>query len=276
MSLVFAYMLVLATVPAALPVGGTPALEQQFNQAQARFAAAQTKMAAGPAQALEARRMFREAAEGFAAIGREGVASANLCVNAGNAYHFAGDEPRALLWYLRASRLANTQEVRASLATLRRVCKADLWPPARPSIARVLMFWHYDLARRTKQIVMLALYPAGCALLIAGMFLRRRKRWLRAGLVLVTIGAVMGVSDVVGAAAGGEEWAVMLSQTMGHAGDGRMYSVVVDAIAAGQEVRVVEARRDWLQVELPSGPRCWVSADVCEAVSVASDTAAGY
>lgn len=261
------YMLVGVMAATTSPPGEATAFEQRFNQAQAQFEAARAKMAASPDEALEARRMFREAAEQFAAIAADGTASANLYVNTGNAYHFAGDEPRALLWYLRASQIANTQEIRAGLATLRRVCKAELWPPARPSIGRVLMFWHFDLGRRIKQAVMLTLYPAGCALVIAGMFARRRRLWLRTGLVLAALGGLMGVSDAVDALCGGEQWAVVLSPAKGYAGDGQMYSVVADAIPPGQEVKIVEYRRDWLQVELPSGARCWLSADLCEPVN---------
>ncbi len=262
-----AYMLVGVMAGATLPGGEAPALEQRFSQAQAHFEAARAKMAAGPDQTLEARRMFREAAERFAAIAADGAASANLYVNTGNACHFASDEPRALLWYLRASQIANTREVRAGLATLRRVCKAELWPPARPSIGRVLMFWHFDLGRRAKQALMLTLYPAGCALVIVSVFARRRRVWLRTGLLLAAIGGLMGASDVVATLAGGEQWAVVLSQAKGYAGDGQMYSVLADAIPPGQEVRIVEARRDWIQVELPSGARCWLSADLCEPVN---------
>jgi hypothetical protein len=268
----FAYMLIGVIAPATLPAGHAGAFEQRFRQAQAHFEAARAQMAAGSDDALEARRMFREAAEQFAALAADGAASANLYVNTGNAYHFAGDEPRALLWYLRASQIANTPEIRAGLATLRRVCKAELWAPARPSIARVLMFWHFDIGRRTKQAVLLTLYPAGCALVIASLFAPRRKRWLRTGLVLAAIGGLMGVSDAVAACTGGESWAVVLSQTKGYAGDGQMYSVVADAIAPGQEVKIVEARRDWMQVELPSGGRCWVSTNVCEPVGQTPST----
>lgn len=265
-----AYILVAVIVPAALPPEGTASLEQRFSQAQAQFEAAQARMRAAGGSPLEARRMFREAAGRFAAIAADGAASANLYVNTGNAYHFAGDEPRALLWYLRASRLASAPEIRTGLATLRRVCKAELWPPSRPSIGRVLMFWHHDLGRRPKQVLMLTLYSAGCALAIASMFVRRRKRWLRSGLVLMAIGGVMGTSDVVATLAGREEWAVVLSRAKGYAGDGPMYSVFVDAIVAGQEVRVAEARPDWMQIELPSGGRCWVSREVCESVNLPS------
>jgi hypothetical protein len=269
MGLLLAYILAIATAQATLPAGGPAALERQFGEAQARFEAAQAKFAAQSGEPLEARRMFREAGDHFAEIAKAGLACANLYVNTGNAYHFAGDEPRALLWYLRASQLANTPEIRSGLATLRRVCRVEAWPPAKPSIGRVLMFWHYDLGRRAKQILMLMLYPIGCGLVIASLFARRSKRWLRSGLVLAILGGLMGASDAVATVAGAEEWAVVLAKGKGYAGDGPMYSVLVDEIAAGQEVRLVEARRDWMHVELPSGGRCWVSADVCEPVRMA-------
>jgi len=260
-------VIVAQTSPAA--DGNRVSVEQRFAEAQRRFEAAQAKRGEAGGDALAARRAFREAGEQFAALAREGVSSANLCVNAGNAYHFAGDEPRALLWYLRAAGLANTPEIRGGLATLRRVCKAELWPPPRASIGRVLMFWHYDLGRRVKQWILLTLYPAGCAAAVAGLFARRRGRWLKAGAALMIVGGIMGVSDAVAATRGGEEWAVVLEPASGLSGDGQMYSVVVDSIVAGQEVRLVESRREWMQVELPAGTRCWVPADRCEAVRFA-------
>jgi hypothetical protein len=271
MGLLFAYILTIATAQAMPPASQPNALERQFSEAQARFEAAQARLTAQPGEPLEARRMFREAGDRFVDIAHAGVASVNLYVNTGNAYHFAGDEPRALLWYLRASQLANTPEIRSGLATLRRVCRVEPWPPARPSIGRVLMFWHYDLGRRAKQILMLMLYPVGCALLIASLFARRSKRWFRAGLVLAILGGLMGGSDAVATVAGAEEWAVVLAKAKGYAGDGPMYSILVDGIAAGQEVRLVETRRDWMQVELPSGGRCWVSSDACEPVHTAGE-----
>jgi hypothetical protein len=258
--------LILAQATLAAP-SDAASIERRFTDAQSRFEAAQAKMSEAGADALDARRAFRESAESFAALARDGVTSANLCVNAGNAYHFAGDEPRALLWYLRAARLANTPEIRAGLVTLRHVCKAEPWPPPRPSVGRVLMSWHYDLGRRLKQILLLALYPTGTVLIIVGLFARRRRPWLRAGLALMIVGGIMGVSDAVAASAGGEDWAVVLEPAKGLSGDGQMYSTVVDTIPPGQEVRLIETRPAWLQVELPNGARCWLQAGQCEPVS---------
>ncbi len=244
--------------------GASP--EQRFAEAQARFDAAKRKLEVDGPDSVEARCGFHEAAARFAALADDGVVSVNLYVNTGNAYHFAGDDARALLWYLRASHLANTPETRAGLAALRRICKADLWPPGHTSIGRVLMFWHYDLSRRTKQTMLLASYPAGWIMVIVCLLRQRRSLWLRVGVALLLIGGVIGASDVVAAMAPGDQWAVVLEETTGYAGDGEGYSVVVDRMASGQEVKVVESRREWMQVELPSHARCWVRTEVCEAI----------
>ncbi|HPD28364.1 MAG TPA: hypothetical protein PLL20_00100 [Phycisphaerae bacterium] len=239
--------------------------EERFAEAQALFEAAQKRLAEEKSDPVEARRMFHEAAGRFAGIAAEGVASVNLCVNTGNAYHFAGDNARALLWYLRAEKLANTPEVRSGLATLRRIINAEPRPPERTSIGRVLMFWHYDLSRRTKQVLMLATYPIGCGLLLAGLMSRRRVL-LRLAVTFMLMGGVVGVSDLMTAMIPPAPWAVVVEPGEGRSGNGSAYSVIVPSVRMGQEVRIIERRPDWVRVEMPSGVRCWLPAETCEAV----------
>ncbi len=243
-------------------LGVTP--DQRFAEAQAAFDAARNDMQPAGADSVETRRRFRDAAERFAAIYRDGVRSANLCVNTGNAYHFSGDHPRALLWYLRALRLANTPETRNGVASLRRICGAELWPPPQGSIGRALMSWHYDVSRRTKQRILLATYPLGCLLLAVSVFVRRRSAFARVGLVLIVAGACMGISDLATAAGPTEQWAVVLESDKGYAGDGETYTTVVAAIRPGQEVRILERRPGWLRIALPGGITCWVRSRICE------------
>lgn len=251
-------------LPHAASAASSP--EQRFAEAQAMFDAAKRTMEKAGADSVDARRGFHEAATRFAAIARDGVTSANLCVNAGNAYHFAGDEPRALLWYLRALRLANTPDIRNGVATLRRACRAELWPAEAGSIGRVLMAWHYDVSRPTKQRVLLAAYPLGCVLVIASRFVRRRSLCLRLGLVLMCVGAAMGVSDILTAVSPPERWAVVVEGGKGYAGDGEGYSVVIEGLKPGQEVKLIERRPEWVRVALPGGATCWVRAGNCEEV----------
>lgn len=240
--------------------------EERFAEAQSLFDDAKRTLAEPDGDTVAGRRQFHEAAQKFAALARDGVRSVNLYVNTGNAFHFAGDEPRALLWYLRANRLANTAETRNGLVALRNACGAKPWPHDTGSVGRALLFWHYDLGRPTKHWILIATYPLGCIVFLAAWFTGRRPAWKRLGLALMVIGATMGISDLFAATTGDGRWAVVVESGKGYAGDGEGYSIVVDRITPGQEVKVVESRDEWMQVKLPSGATCWIEADICEVV----------
>lgn len=240
--------------------------EQRFAEAQAVFEQARQLMQQGPESAAQARRRFHEAARAFAALANDGVASQNLCINTGNAFHFAGDNARALLWYLRAEQLGHSPDALSGIASLRHACRAELWPPRQASIGRILMSWHYDLSRRAKQAILLATYPVGTVLLIVAMFVQRRTVLRRMGIVLMVVGCFIGGSDLVVALGPGQSMAVVLEQTRGYAGDGEGYSVIADPVVAGQEVILLESRGNWIRVQLPSGKMCWVARDICEPV----------
>ena len=77
------------------------------------------------------------------------------------------------------------------------------------------------------------------------------------------VGAAVGVSDLVATATRDGQWVVVLEEGKGYAGDSEGYSIVVDRIAPGQKVKIIEAREERVHVELPSGTRCWLPADIC-------------
>lgn len=237
--------------------------EERFAGAQAMFDDAMSATESATTDELAARRKFYDAAQGFASLFADGTASDHVCVNAGNAYHFAGDDARALLWYLRAMRLAHSPEARAGLASLRRTSGVELWPPEQASIMRVLMFWHHDVNRSTRQIIVLMTYPLGCLFVIVGMFVNRRTVVRRVGIMLIVIGLVFGVSDLVTALGPREQWAVVVEQTRGYAGNAETYSVVSEELRPGQEAKLLETREGWMRIELPSGMACWVPAETC-------------
>ena len=242
-------------------------VETQFASAQSKFEQAMsTYRTLDNKSDAEVRRQFREAAAAFEAIAHQGVASANLYINTGNAYHFAGDNPRALLWYRRAVDLENSAEARSGLASLRRLCGVQLWANEATSITRILMFWHDDLGRRTKQLVLLSTWPIGCVLLAISFFVARRIVIRRLAWLLIAVGLAFGVSDLVLQLRPPPPSAVILEQTKGRAGDNETYSITVERIVAGQEVKLLETRGDWLRIRLPSGTTCWVPAVVGEEV----------
>jgi hypothetical protein len=240
--------------------------EERFAEAQATFNDAMSAMKNSENDPLTARRQFYDAAEEFARVYEDGTATDHVCVNAGNAYHFAGDEARALLWYLRAVKLSNSPETRAGLASLRRACGAQPWPPEQASILRVLMSWHHDVHRSTKQWIVLIAYPAGCVLIVLSIVTRRKLVLRRVGITLLVIGLVFGLSDLITAVGPQERRAVVLEQIAGHAGNAETYSVVVEKIKPGQEAKLLETREGWVRLELPSGTTCWVLAETCEQV----------
>ena len=248
------------------PVAPGGSVEERFAEAQAIFDAAKGSLAEPDGDGVEARKQFYDAAGRFADLAGEGVPSVNLYVNTGNAFHFAGDDARALLWYLRANRLSNMPETRNGVVALRNACNAEPWPHELGSVGRALMFWHYDLSQPLKQWILLGTYPLGSVMLLAALFVRRRAGWIRLGLALMVVGATIGISDLVTTVAGDGEWAVVLESGKGHAGDGEGYSTVVDRISAGQEVRIIDSRKEWVHVQLPSGARCWLRAGTCERV----------
>jgi hypothetical protein len=248
------------------PSGQGVSVEKRFAQAQAEFDAAKALLADPDGDSILARKKFYDSAREFAAIADDGVPSANLYINTGNAFHFAGDDARALLWYLRANRLTNTAETRNGIIALRKACQTKPWPPELGSVGRALMFWHYDLGRPLKHWILLITYPLGTLMLLAAVFAERRYFLVRFGIVLMVIGATMGISDLVATAAGDGHWAVILENEKGYAGNGEGYSTVVERIPAGQEVKIIETRNDWTRVELPPGTRCWLPAAACEPV----------
>ena len=246
--------------------------EVRFDQAQRQFEHAQALLEQDETTSLEARQAFHTAAEQFAALARDGVRNVNLYVNTGNALHFAGDDGRALLWYLRATELANTQEVRDGLVFLRRRCGTVARPGETGSVRRLLLVWHYDLPGSIKQWIVLAFFPAGCLLLLIALFTTRRQVLLRVGIGMIGIGLVMGLSDVVATVSPGETWGVVVEATPGHAGDADSYSIVTERIAPGQEVRILERRSDWLHIATPDETRCWIAVEACEPIALTTDS----
>jgi hypothetical protein len=236
-----------------------------FDAAQAQFEEAMERHRRR-ADDLDTRQTFYEAASAFADIYEQGVRSANVCVNAGNGFYFAGDQARALLWYLRAEQLANRPKIRSGVAALRRLCNAQRWPAEQGSIGRVLMFWHYDLKRATKQLWLLLLFPPGAVLIAISLYVTRRRVLRRVGMALMIVGGTLGVSDLVATAWPEPPAAVILSDTVGRTGNGRGYSVNIPRLPAGQEIKLLEHRNDWLHVKLPDQSTCWIPATTAEKV----------
>ena len=128
-----AWVLVVAgpVSPGAEDVGAGSHAQAVFAEATQLFREAQDFQRAEPTERDQARRRFRAAAEAFERLYDRGVISTELLTNVANAYYFAGDLGKAVLFYRRAL-LADSGNRRARDALEAIRSQLPLRPPPPP------------------------------------------------------------------------------------------------------------------------------------------------
>jgi hypothetical protein len=208
-----------------------------------------------------ARPYFRTAATCFDELRRRGARNALLYRNLGHSYLLAGDLPRAILSYRRGILLApDDRELDAGLESAR---ERVVYPPGsrlgRPGsagrsswVSRVGGEWLVSAA--------MLLYVGACVGLTRWLMTRRGLLLWTALIALaaagtLTILAVREARDVpAGALAVIAEDGVLLRR-----GDGLSYPPRYETpVNRGVEARVLNERRNWVQIELSGSEVGWV------------------
>jgi len=259
-----------AAVPAAPPAAD--AAQAAFDRGLALFQEATQFQQSSPAAYDEIARRYRGSAESFVEAWKAGAATTEVFTNAANAFHFAVDDGRAILFYRRALSVdPSNRRARDALDHLR--SGLPIQKPragATSSIARSLFFWHEGLAFSTRKAAFLAVFPAAFAALAASLL--RRKPFLGLGLALLVLGLALLGSLVASAFTGSvRNDAVVLVETTGRLGDGTMYSPSHSRpFPPGTEVTIEAVRRSsapaaeasggesWAHVRLLDGTDSWV------------------
>ena len=140
---------------------------------------------------------YQEAVTAFKDLTDQGVTNPKLFYNLGNAYLKIKDLGHAILWYERAARLdGDDPDLKFNLTYARSLTK-DVDSDRGPSLNKIFFFWKYLLSYQTVIVLALILNGLFWLLLLAGRFIKSKRRPLGiAGLVL-TLPAVIFVFTAI-------------------------------------------------------------------------------
>jgi len=252
--------LTLLALGRATPAGelGKAAVFDLFSQGKEAFRQANAKVTTDPAAAKD---LYRKAALRFERIAREGgVRNGKLLYNIANIHFRLGDIGRAILYYRRAqSLIPNDANLRQNLAyaRARRTDKVDV--TERTQVLTTLFFWHYDLSARTRLVVFVVVF--GLVWALAAVRLFRRAAAPRWSIVVAAVVAALFFGSLLTDTLWGNEQAgvVVAPEVVARKGDATTYQPsFTEPLHAGTEFTLLEARTDWLHIELADGRRCWL------------------
>jgi tetratricopeptide (TPR) repeat protein len=216
-----------------------------------------------PAHAAE---LYRQAAASFEALLETGLHNAGLEYNLGNTCFRLGRLGEALVHYRRAERLDPGREsLRANLAYARRQVEPYLEPSGQDRL------WHRLLFRTPLSLR----YHAAPALAGLGwILLLLRLRWnarplLAAGVVSALLGLACAASvnwQMYDEARYPSAVVVTGDQTL-RLGRGEGYEPAIkQPLGPGVELRVLQQRADWVEVQLGNGQTGWLPAAAIERI----------
>lgn len=212
---------------------------------------------------------YLAAIEIYRGILDEGLESASLCYNLGNAYLKAGQLGWAILSYERALRLAPRDgDVQANLAYARSRMVDVLPEPKSPWIVSILVEAHGLLAPRQLAWLSTGLWFAVAVLAIVGVFRASLKGPVRtANIVLVSVLALalaslgLKIYDLEARHAG----IVVAEEVQVMSGPGTDYAREF-ILHAGTRVTIERAYQGWLEVGLSEEMRGWVEGGAVDEI----------
>lgn len=255
------------THPAAAGTLSEDEVSDLYSEAKRQFREATTLADSQPDAARE---QFAKAALRFERIAKEGgIRNGRLYYNIGNCYFRMEDLGRAILNYRRAEQyIPNDPNLRQNLDYARRKRLDRIEIPERTRALKTLLFFHYDLALRTRAVVVTAALALMWLLLTVRVLVRSSVlSWL------AVLGGVIGLLFLGSLATEWWQWrtvrpgVITASEVTARKGDGTSFEPAFTApLHAGSEFRILEDRGEWVEVALDDGRRCWLPAKDVETV----------
>jgi len=212
---------------------------------------------------------FARAERGFASLASDGVETAALWTNLGNAALQAQHVGQAVLAYHRALRLdPEATTARQNLIHLR--SRLPSWVPRPGSAEGAVPFLAYRMVAAETRAFVAAL----CFLLMSAsivLAVRRKEGAWRGLAIILGLGWAMGIGSLAyDALAEDEEKAVLVaSEVEARSADSALAPLAFpDLLPAGVEVDLLEERAQWSRVRLANGRDIWVRSSSVERVEM--------
>ncbi|MDX2198397.1 MAG: tetratricopeptide repeat protein [Phycisphaerae bacterium] len=216
-----------------------------------------------------AKPLYAEALARFQSLRSAGVNSAALCFNLGNTYYRLNDLGRAVLEYRRAERIApRDQRVRRNLSYVRERVVPSIAPPQSGQLGGALLLGLERLSLWERVTITLLLGFAAWGWMSWPMLRRAAPRVSFAPLLLAVAALALGAHAAweLRSDARTPE-AVVVERATLRLGRGEGYEPALsDALGPGVELRIIEERAGWAEVELRDGKRGWIVLTAIERV----------
>ena len=264
----------LTVVAALLFTSLTVALPAQALDREARLAEASAAYATALAEPDRDARLagFARAQRGFASLVEDGVATAPLYVDLGNAALQAQDRGTAVLAYLRALRIdPDDRTARQNLAHVRG--RLPTWVPRPDEAEGFAGFFDDRLLPRVWRGRGAAIAFLLAALAVVLSVRERPGSWRGVALLGFVVWAVLLGSTLVDAGGDRPLAVLVAAETEARSADSALAPrALPEPLPAGVEVDLLEEREGWARVRLANGRDVWVRRSHVARVDVFADS----
>jgi len=196
------------------------------------------------------------------------IHNGKLYYNLANAHLHNNHIGLAILNYRRAETLdQNNEDIQKNLtfARSRRIDQVDLETQTR--ILHTLFFWHFDFSLQTRFALACVFFGLACTALALLPWRTRRHSYLITALISLGVCLCftisIGVTQIQNKTT--HYGVITTSQVTARQGDSDSFPASFkDPLHAGTEFLLLEARPNWLHIQLDNGSKAWIPDDTGE------------